>query len=328
VRSSAWIEYLEEQSAEAPIAPSFERRSVRVNDQPSTVTAGEQVAFEVGASDDNTRGSLNLTSLGSPLNTELAVGIMPADTPDADPTPIDDFPVIDGTATVSFTVPGDLAPGEYLTMMTASPSGTEVVFPVTVGRDGEPELAPSTTRATAPVATYGKGAVVRIRVMSDPQAGGTVQVHRAGRLLGTGTLFNGRATVRLGDKALKPGRHTLNVRYLGSDTVAASRTTVDVRVRKATSRVRAEVTTPRVVEDRTRTRVRVDVLAAGLAPAGRVVLRSGGRVVGQAFVNIGKVALRLKTFERRGVKTVAVRYRGNDNVKASSSTFRVRVVHA
>ncbi len=51
-------------------------------------------------------------------------------------------------------------------------------------------------------------------------------------------------------------------------------------------------------------------------------------MVGQAFVKNGKVALRLKTFQRRGVKTVTVRYRGNDNVKASSSTFRVRVVHA
>ncbi len=324
----AWIEYIEEQSDVTPIAASFERRSVRVDDQPTTVTPGEQVAFEVGATEGNNRGSLNLTSLGSPLNTELSVGIVPADTPDEPPTPIEDFPVTDGAATVSFTVPGDLAPGEYLMVMTASPSGTEVVFPVTVGGDGEPELAPSTTKATAPVATYGKGAVVRVRVTSDPQAGGTVEVRKAGRLLGTGTLFNGRVTVRLGDKALKPGRHTLNVRYLGSDTVAASRTNLDVRVRKATSRVRAEVTTPRVVEDRTRARVRVDVLAAGLKPAGRVVLRSSDRVVGQAFVKNGKVALRLKTFQRRGVKTVTVRYRGNDNVKASSSTFRVRVVHA
>ncbi|MDQ3628323.1 MAG: ExeM/NucH family extracellular endonuclease [Actinomycetota bacterium] len=328
VDRDAWIEYLREQSDVAPIAASFERRSVRVGDQPSTVVPGEDVSFEVGATAESNRGSLNLTSLGSPANTSLSVGIVGADTPDAEPAPVGDFPVTDGAAAVTFTVPAEMAADEYLIVMTASPSGTEVVFPVTVEGGEEPGPAPSTTTATAPVATYGKGALVRVRVESDPQAGGTVEIRKTGRLLGTGTLFDGRASVRLGDRALEPGTHTLNVRYLGSDTVAASRTTVDVRVLKAPSQVTAEVTTPRVVVDRTRAQVRVGVTAAGLQPFGRVVLRSSGRELGAAFVRQGQVTLRLETFKRTGVKTVVVRYLGNAHVEASSSTFPVRVVSA
>ena len=165
-----------------------------------------------------------------------------------------------------------------------------------------------------------------MRVQADPQAGGTVEVRGAGTLLGTGTLSNGRATVRLGDTALAAGTHTLEVVYLGSDTVAGSQTTVDVRVVKTVSQVRAEVTSPEVVVNRTRSRVRVNVAAEGLQPDGPVILRSGGRVLGEAVVQNGTVVLRLDTFSTVGVKTVSVRYLGDDNVRSSSSTFRVRVV--
>jgi 5'-nucleotidase len=111
----AWITYLGNHQG---LTPSFARRSVQVTGAPTApVQAGSTVAFTVS--------KLDLTSLGSPANTSLAVTW-------SDGTALGTVPVSEGTANVSLALPADLeAAAGYLTL-TASPSGTAVRVPLTV----------------------------------------------------------------------------------------------------------------------------------------------------------------------------------------------------
>src|SRR5690625_3824290 len=134
VDREAWIEYIEENS---PLSPDFARRATVVDPLPSELTAGQEVTFDV-------RG-LDLTSLGSPANTNLEVHLVSAN-PGQRGEPIAQFAVADGAAAVTFTVPADLEGGAYYLEMVADPSGTEIQIPVTVtavapgepGPPGEP----------------------------------------------------------------------------------------------------------------------------------------------------------------------------------------------
>ncbi len=128
VDRDAWIEYIGENS---PLSPDFARRATVVQPLPEELTAGEEVSFEVSR--------LDLTSLGSPDNTELAVYLVGADGERGEA--VHTAPVADGAATVEFTVPVDLE-GDYTLEMEAAPSGTTIQAPVTVapgdGGPGEP----------------------------------------------------------------------------------------------------------------------------------------------------------------------------------------------
>ena len=115
VDRDAWIDYLR---AHSPISPDFARRGTTVTGVPAgAVKAGEQVTFTVS--------ELDLTSLGSPANTELSLSwegraVEPAT-----------VSVSGGTAAVAFTLPAD-ASGEGVLTLTASPTGTIVRVPLTV----------------------------------------------------------------------------------------------------------------------------------------------------------------------------------------------------
>ena len=127
VDRDAWMEYIAENS---PLSPDFARRATVVQPLPEELTAGEEVSYEVSR--------LDLTSLGSPDNTELAVYLVGEDGERGDA--VHTAPVTDGTATVEFTVPEDLE-GDYTLEMEAAPSGTTIQAPVTVapGDDGPGE---------------------------------------------------------------------------------------------------------------------------------------------------------------------------------------------
>src|SRR5699024_5246080 len=105
VDRDVWIEYIE---ASSPLAPDFARRATVVSPLPSELGAGEAVSFEVSR--------LDLTSLGSPDNTDLAGYLVGADGERGEA--VHTAPVTDGAATVTFTVPADLD-GEYTLEMEA-----------------------------------------------------------------------------------------------------------------------------------------------------------------------------------------------------------------
>jgi 5'-nucleotidase len=117
VDRDAWIDYVR---ANSPLSPSFDRRSVQVQGAPTTVKAGTAVSFTVS--------KLDLTSLGSPVNTTLAASYLAAD---GTSTPLGSVPVTGGSATVNLTIPAT-ASGQGRIVLTAAPSATTVNLPVTV----------------------------------------------------------------------------------------------------------------------------------------------------------------------------------------------------
>jgi hypothetical protein len=85
----------------------------------------------------------------------------------------------------------------------------------------------STTRATGKV----RGRTVRLAVqVAAPGVSGQVAVRDGSRVVGRATLKAGRATLTL--KRQRPGKHRYTASYAGSATVAASKTTVAVKVRR------------------------------------------------------------------------------------------------
>ncbi|SLK11047.1 ExeM/NucH family extracellular endonuclease [Arthrobacter sp. P2b] len=119
VDRDAWIGYLQKTS---PVSPDFARRSVAVtNTTPGEVKPGEAVTLTVS--------KLDLTSLGSPVNTALsAVFTDSAGTV----TQLGTVPVTGGTADVSLAVPAGAAAGPATLVLTAAESGTAVTVDVQV----------------------------------------------------------------------------------------------------------------------------------------------------------------------------------------------------
>ncbi|MDQ1130776.1 ExeM/NucH family extracellular endonuclease [Microbacterium sp. SORGH_AS_0888] len=108
----AWIQYLQTNS---PLSPSFASRSAQVTGLPAAVAEGGLVSFQVSG--------LDLTSLGSPVNTTLEARIG-----DAAYAPI---AVHDGIANVALTLPSGVT-GAVEIVLTAPDSGTVVRLPLTV----------------------------------------------------------------------------------------------------------------------------------------------------------------------------------------------------
>ena len=125
VDRDAWISYIQTNS---PLSPSFKANQASITGAPTAaVDPGDSVTFTVGR--------LNLTSLGAPKNTQLALRWSGTDvgTASVDST---------GTATVSVTVPADAVENSMLEM-TAAESGTIVRLAVAVSVTAEPGDAPT-----------------------------------------------------------------------------------------------------------------------------------------------------------------------------------------
>ncbi|MBD8078813.1 ExeM/NucH family extracellular endonuclease [Cellulosimicrobium arenosum] len=126
----AWIAYLQDNS---PVSPSFARSRVVVDELPGPVDAGEDVSVALS--------HLDLTSLGSPLNTEVT-GYLVARDDEFDPAspgqPAGTATVTDGAATLTASVPDDAAEGAYDLWVVADPSGTVTRVPVTVEASAPP----------------------------------------------------------------------------------------------------------------------------------------------------------------------------------------------
>lgn len=229
----------------------------------------------------------------------------------------------------TFTVDASIvnSDGETIpaTMDCAIAAGSSTAF-ASVQIDAGPAPRGQThTKATAHRVAYGH--VAKVKATVSPKVSGKVRVYKGKRKLGTAKLnAKGKATVELGRKKLRPGRHELRVRYLGNDLFKASKDTTALRVTKAPSRVAAKPLSKLVVARKTRARVRVKVHAVGLHPSGKVVLRSGGRIVGKGHVFRGRVTVRLQKFAKPGSKTVRVRYAGTKLVKPGADKVKIRVV--
>jgi len=116
----AWIAYV---TANSPLEPDFGRRAVQVPATGRSVEQGATLELDVAG--------LDLTSLGSPLNTVISVAW------EGSASTFDDVVVSDGAASLALEVPGDVV-GDTVLTLTAAPSGTVVRVAVTVTEDSGP----------------------------------------------------------------------------------------------------------------------------------------------------------------------------------------------
>ncbi|MEI5674397.1 MULTISPECIES: hypothetical protein [unclassified Nocardioides] len=180
---------------------------------------------------------------------------------------------------------------------------------VTVGRIA---AAATSVTATAARTSYGAGAVLRVRVGG--ASTGTVRATEKGRVLASGTVRAGVATVRL-PRRLGAGTHRLAVVFAPSAGAAPSRSTVDVRVAKAR---------PRLVVSGSGPRLRVRVAGLPVRPAGLVLRTSTGRrpVVTRVAAGTTRVALRGLP---RGTHRVRVLLPATADTARAAAVVRVRV---
>ncbi|MGH3358655.1 MAG: Ig-like domain-containing protein [Nocardioidaceae bacterium] len=93
--------------------------------------------------------------------------------------------------------------------------------------------APSTLGYKAPRRIrFGEVARVRVKITSEGTRKGPITLTKGQRVLDKGTIFDGRAMLRIERKALKVGKHTLKIRYAGSATVRPATAKLTLRVLK------------------------------------------------------------------------------------------------
>ncbi|MEI5674903.1 MULTISPECIES: bifunctional metallophosphatase/5'-nucleotidase [unclassified Nocardioides] len=283
-------------------APTFARRQVFATGLPTEPLVPGTVL-------DLQLSKLNLTSQGAPANTTVEARAVLGGAA----TSLGSFPVTNGAADVDLTVPED-AYGKTIELV-AQPSGTTVDFPIA--------KAESTVSATVARSAYGRPSTVAVKVTSDAPANGTAQAVVGGKVVATGAVTNGAATLTVPAKTLKPGTTPVSVRFTGPQA-ADSTATASAVVTKAAPRVKVVKAAKRVVVKKTRVRLRVLVSATGYTPTGKVQVAIGG-VKYNATVRNGKAVVVLKPFRSTGTKNVRVRYLGNSLASPAATSVKIKV---
>lgn len=306
----AWISYL---TSNQPVSPSFEKHSVSVSGLDTAPVAGATQTLSVG--------SFDLKSVGSPTNTALTASFA-ATADGAGAVEVGSAAITANAATIDVTFPLSTAGTSGYLILTAQPSGTQAVIPVSVAAPA------ATVTATAKAVEYGSAPKVVVSVTAEGQTptGVVTVTDAAGTALGTATLANGSATVTLGKTALLPGTHTLTVSYAGSETAGAATTTVDLVVKKASSSTLG-LSTSIIVAKGKASKVFVLTTANGGVPVdGAVTISSGGKVIGTGVVKNGTATVSVTPFTSRGIKLLTVSYEGSTTVAPSSGPGLVIVL--
>ncbi|WP_035833436.1 ExeM/NucH family extracellular endonuclease [Jonesia quinghaiensis] len=332
----AWIAYLEDNKE---LSPSFARQGVSVSSLPGELTPGETVT--------TTLSRLNMTSLGSPVNTTLAVTFdggslnEPVTAGDVDVTTDGQ-----GTANVTLEVP-DAAAGATVMRFVADPSGTTVTLPVTVaeGTAPEPEFSTRTT-FTAGTSIAGADTKIKVKVTATAPKGskgsskkpgkpfGTVTFMEGDTKLGTARVKNGKVTTSI---VLDAGRHAVTATFTPDDTERYGESTskvVKIKTSKARSDVQTKLDTTRVTLPDTAT-VSIKVIAKkqAAAPEGAVMIYSGRDQIAEGVLVPGKkststVDIELVDLPAGTYRDLVAVYPGNDNTSRSTETIRTLTVRS
>ncbi|TIC85569.1 5'-nucleotidase C-terminal domain-containing protein [Nocardioides sp. GY 10127] len=322
-----WISYLQDAS---PISPSYSRQQVFATDLPSSVSAGSEESFTLGTDNvtpavPTTGETLDLTSLGSPVNTKVkATLVRDGETVGSAGT----FAVTDGTADIDLTTPCSARAGDSL-VLTAKPSGTQVTLPVVAADSLCSEV--SATVLNAGKALVNGNKQLRLEAVVDAGDGtptGTVTATVDGTEVDSAELGEDGTALLVVPAFSLAGSQDVVVTYSGDDTVEGSSTTVAVRVRKAPGKIAVSRTPAAVHARTTRPTWDVSVAAPGTStvPSGRVVVRTAGFAF-TAVLHDGEASLRLPAYGTVGVKNVRISYLGDDEVTAATVLRTVRVVH-
>ncbi|GCE76773.1 ExeM/NucH family extracellular endonuclease [Cellulomonas biazotea] len=304
----AWIAYLQ---AHPNLSPDFARQAVGLADVPTTVEAGADLAFDVTG--------LDLTSLGSPLNTTLDVRL--------DGQSIGTATVTGGAASVAVTVPAGTEPGERVLTLVAAPSGTTVTLPLTV-EQGVPSS--TTTLVAQPDSqVFGKAKVkLTATVTSDAPVSGTVEFVSGDTVLGSATLAkNGKARLTL-PASTPAGTYQVVAVFAGNDQVAGSQSDpVTVTVEQVGTR------TGLVASRSTQKQGSIlpTFLVAGVVqdnlriPSGKVEIREGTTVVSSHAVVLGVAIGTVPRDAAVGTHTYTATFVPSDPNVATSTSSPVTV---
>ncbi|WP_193606608.1 LamG-like jellyroll fold domain-containing protein [Nocardioides lijunqiniae] len=179
----------------------------------------------------------------------------------------------------------------------------------------------TTVSGSAGRVTYGRAGTVAVAV-SPATATGRVDVLSGSRVLGSGTVTAGKASVALPARALAPGTHPLTLRYAGDASHDASTGQVQLVVVKAVPVMKVQA--PGKVKRGKRATVKVTLTAPGVTLTGQVrVTVKGKKVVGT--VRNGRVVLRLPKAARVGRLKATVAYLGSPYAAAVTRSVTIRV---
>ncbi|UYM07211.1 Ig-like domain-containing protein [Solicola gregarius] len=153
---------------------------------------------------------------------------------------------------------------------------------------------------------------------------------------GTVGAFKVPATAKGGTKAKlsMPKKFTIDaIVYLGDTAVPnelqctadGKRALGSIAIKKAPSKLKANVKPKKVVAKKTRAKVNVSVRSTGKA-TGKVRVMEGKKTLGAAAVKKGKATVTLKKFAKPGKHKLTIKYAGNKSVKASMVKRTIKVV--
>ncbi|WP_326522649.1 ExeM/NucH family extracellular endonuclease [Cellulomonas edaphi] len=200
VDRDGWIAYLKDHP---DLAPDFARHAVGVPALPDSVTAGTDLTFPVT--------KLDLTSLGSPVNTALDVRL--------DGTSIGTATVAGGAATVSVTIPAATPAGDHVLTLVATPSGTTVRLPLAV----EAATTATTTTLVVSGTPTTAGELTLTATVAPAGAAGTVTFRDGGSVVAQDvTLAAGVATTTV--DGLSAGPHAFTAEFVPSSPVFSGST--------------------------------------------------------------------------------------------------------
>lgn len=299
----AWNDFLTRNS---PVGPSFARRSAIVTPVPTAAAVGQQLAFTVS--------SLDLTSIGSPANTSLAVSI--------GGVKLGDVTVTNGSATVDLLVPVGTPVGAQTLTAVASPSGTTVTLPVTVA---DTRVASTTTLATSrTTTTFGATATATLTATVTLADGtlptGSVDLLSNGAALATVPLVNGVATYVL-PSTTAAGSYPITAVFADTNAVKGSASAaVTITVRPATSATL--LLTDRLVQTRKGTPATLTayvLLNTPAAATGTVTFKRYGAIVATVEVTNGRASWTLPTTLAAQLHLFTAEYSGAGSIRGSVS---------
>ena len=198
-----WIGYLK---GAGTVAPDFARQQVQAKNLKRSVKPNKKYHFTVSG--------LDLTSLGSPQNTEVGVYATAVVKNKPEQVKLGEFPVTNGVAKVNFRTP-DIRFSQL--SVVAEPSDTTVgIFHGTFNHQikAKPRLA--TSKAPTPALVGKTRTVVDIEVKvpgMSPKGWAAVKI---GGKQYKGKLVDGKVSIKL-PKFHHTGKKELKVKYLGND---------------------------------------------------------------------------------------------------------------
>lgn len=299
----AWIAYI---TANSPLQPDFARQAVAVSGLPTGAAIGQQLTFGVSG--------LDLTSLGSPQNTSLAITI--------GGVAVGTATVTNGAATVDVVVPPGTPTGAQQLRLVAAPTGTTVTIPVTVVDNRVQSVTTLTTNRSSQ--RFGGPALAKltatVRLGDGSAATGSVELLQDGVVVATLPLVNGKASWTL--PATTPaGVHQYTARYADTSTVAGSTSAArTVTVTKASSFT--ILVADRLVVKRGQHGPKLTAIVVLDSPAtatGTVTFSLDGATVGSAPVVNGVATLQLPNNLSVGLHLVRANYSGAASIKGSVS---------